>query len=133
MNDLQRYFELYSAAYLTFDAEALVPFFHYPCIVHDLAGVHVLDSDEAVCRYEKLMLEMLRSNDVCFIDCQVRRYRNSESPLESLSCTLSYDLRNSKKETVLDFDYHYVLLGDVGAWKILFAEIGGVRASLVEG
>ena len=60
MKDLNHYFEVYSAAYLIFDPDALLPFFHQPSIIHNLPGVHLIESDQDIRDYERPMLERLR-------------------------------------------------------------------------
>lgn len=131
INSIEQYFEAYAACYLTFDANVLIPFFHYPCIVHDLGGVHLIDSDEALRLYERSMLELLRSNDATFVKSKVKHVKVATHSLCSLSCTVEYILRDSSGKTLLDFDYDYVLVGEEGAWRILFAQIGPLRSSSI--
>jgi len=128
MNSLEKYFEAYAACYLTFDCDALLNFFHYPCIIHDMGGVHLIDSEEALRLYERPMLEQLRSHDATFVKSEVKHMKIAAHPLSSLSCTVGYILRNSDGKILLDFDYDYVLVGEEGAWQILFAQIGLLRS-----
>ncbi len=132
MNSLEQYFKSYSAAYLTFNSDALLPFFHYPCVIHDLNGVHVIDTEDSLRLYERSMLDLLRVNGVSTIESRVKYMKASESSLPTLNCTVEYILRDSSEHILLDFDYDYVLIKEANTWVILFAQIGMLRISNVK-
>lgn len=128
MMDIRSYFDSYADAYLAFDPDALIPFFHLPCLVHDQGGVHAIDSIEALRRYEQPMLDLLHSKGATVIETEVHLVKPSESTLESVQCTVGYVIRDAEGQILLDFDYDYVLLQQEQSWRILFAQVGAVRS-----
>ncbi len=126
ISEIKDFFSAYSEAYLLFDADALTKFFHFPWLIHDLSGIHLLMDVQALRVYEQKFLETLKQGQISKIENEIIEYDSSPNLTNALGCKLSFKFFDKNNILILDLDYNYSLIKDK-KWEILFARLGAIR------
>lgn len=123
---MQRYFEIYAAAFLAHDTAAIERHFAYPCLIVNQAGADtVIDADE-LAQHLQGFLTMLRSRGVVAADVQVREH--GQPGPDHATATVAYVLKNADGQALEAYAYLYVLVKNrAGAWTIRLAELLGPK------
>ncbi len=124
-SEINMFFKEYAQACLVFDADALVKFFNFPCLIHDLSGIHLLKNENDLKTYEKNFLENLKQRKTVKIENELLEYDVSQQLPNAVGCKVAYKLFDANNQLIVDFDYTYSLVKN-GKWKILFARLGKV-------
>ncbi|EKD54805.1 MAG: hypothetical protein ACD_60C00043G0006 [uncultured bacterium] len=126
ISEINIFFKKYAQAYLAFNSDVLVEFFHFPSLIHDLSGIHLLKNENDLKTYEKNFLENLKKQKISKIENELLQYDFSQQLPNAIGCKLAYKLFDVNNQLLIDFDYTYSLVKNK-EWQILFARLGAVR------
>lgn len=126
ISEVNIFFKEYAQAYLAFDTNALVRFFNFPCLIHDLSGIHLLKNENDLKIYEKNFLDNLKQRKTAKIENELLEYDLSQQLPNAIGCKLTYKLFDIHNQLIMDFDYTYSLVKNE-VLLILFARLGTVR------
>lgn len=124
--EIKIFFNEYAKTYLTFDANALIKFFNFPSLIHDLSGIHLLKNANDLVMYEKKFLENLQQQQTTRVENTLLAYDLSQQLPNAIGCKVAYKLFDVAGQLILDLDYTYSLVKNE-IWQILFARLGEIR------
>jgi hypothetical protein len=125
MASIAAFFEAYATAHLSFDAEALTPFFHLPCLIVDNEGDHVMAEERDLLDYERAFLARLRDDGLHGVAAAPL----SDMPFgrDAVVCAVHYHLEGREHAALNDFTCHYVLVRIKRDWRIKLAKSGRIE------
>lgn len=126
ISEIKDFFNDYAKTYLTFDVDSLANFFHFPCLIHDLSGIHLLTNVQDLRAYEQKFLLTLKEWQIHKIENEIIEHDSSHSLTNALGCKVSFKFFDKKNILLLGIDYNYSLIKDE-RWQILFARLGVIR------
>ncbi len=127
MEDLGSFFRRYADAHLKFEADALDAFYHFPCLINDLMGVHAIGSVEDLHTYNQSFFDELKNADLAMAKSMLVE-QHSALPGGSRAI-VSFRFGNSENNLIFDCDYAFALLKQDEKWKIVFAQLDEIRYS----
>ncbi len=116
------FFDRYARAYLAGDPTVFTDFFDFPCLIVDSNGDHVLREEHDLEDYERAFVASLKKDGVRKIEVESLR-EIALGGAEAL-CSNRYRVLASDRRLIGDMEYHYVLQGRDGRWRIKFARMG---------
>ncbi|MFH1804241.1 MAG: hypothetical protein ABID63_05055 [Pseudomonadota bacterium] len=127
MEDLSSFFHRYADAYLRFDPTVMEEFFHFPCLINDLGGVHAIADAAALRQYHIPFFAELKNADLAMSKAMLT---DQQSALPGGARALvSFRFGNRDNNLIFDCDYSFALLRHDSHWKIVFAQLGEIRYS----
>lgn len=127
MEDLGSFFHRYVDAHLKLDGAALDEFYHFPCLINDLSGVHAISSADDLHAYHESFFEELKNADLAMAKSMVIE-QHSSLPGGARG-VVSFRFGNSENNLIFDCDYAFALLKHDDKWSIVFAQLDEIRYS----
>ncbi|MEE3046839.1 MAG: hypothetical protein VX620_16430 [Pseudomonadota bacterium] len=127
MEDLGSFFRRYVDAHLKLDEGALDEFYHFPCLINDLSGVHAISKAEDLHKYHQSFFDELKNADLAMAKSMVVE-QHSALPGGARSI-VSFRFGNSENNLIFDCDYAFALLKQDEKWKVVFAQLDEIRYS----
>jgi hypothetical protein len=126
MVKLRPFFSSYMNAYLALDAAGFSPFYHYPALISDAEGDHVIRDADDIEAYERPFIATLRDAGLKAIEFEILKAQ--ELGGSECTCTNRYAIMAENARLIGDMEYHYFLMRDGEQWRIKFARIGQIHA-----
>ncbi|RCK49897.1 hypothetical protein TH25_12885 [Thalassospira profundimaris] len=127
MEDLTSFFHRYGDAHLKLSADALEPFFHLPCLINDLGGVHAISSKHDLAAYHAPFVEELAKARLAL--CKAMLTEQHSSLPGGARAVVSFRFGNEANDLIFDCDYAFALMRVDQDWKIVFAQLDEIRYS----
>jgi len=127
MEDLTRFFHRYGDAHLKLTADTLEPFFHIPCLINDLGGVHAIANTNDLAEYHAPFLAELKQARLAM--CKAMLIEQHSALPGGARAVVSFRFGNQDNDLIFDCDYAFALLRVDQNWKIVFAQLGEIRYS----
>ncbi len=127
MEDLTSFFHRYGDAHLKLSADALEPFFHLPCLINDLNGVHAISSQDDLAAYHAAFIEELSKARLAL--CKAMLTEQQSALPGGARASVSFRFGNEANNLIFDCDYAFALMRVDQDWKIVFAQLGEIRYS----
>lgn len=129
MDKVEQFFDTYTISFLKYNPALLPAFYHQPCLIYDVEGVHVLDSAQAVIDYESPILEALQGKLVNKVEYKISQSKPSPGIPESFQCAVAYDFQSQRGESILDLDFDYVLAAKGSDLCMVYGQCGTIRVN----
>ncbi|MDG4719850.1 hypothetical protein [Thalassospira aquimaris] len=127
MEDLGSFFRRYVDAHLKLEEDVLDEFFHFPCLINDLSGVHAIGQSGDLHTYHQSFFEELRNADLAMAKSMVVEQHSSLPG--GARAIVSFRFGNSENNLIFDCDYAFALLKQDEKWKRFFAQLDEIRYS----
>ncbi|WP_033068547.1 hypothetical protein [Thalassospira australica] len=127
MEDLGNFFRRYVDAHLKLEENALDEFFHFPCLINDLSGVHAIANSSDLHTYHHSFFDELKNADLAKAKSMLVE-QHSALP-GGARVIVSFRFGNSENNLIFDCDYAFALLKQDEQWKVVFAQLDEIRYS----
>jgi hypothetical protein len=127
MQYLGNFFHRYVDAHLKLDERALDEFYHFPCLINDLSGVHAIATADDLHNYHQSFFEELKNADLAMAKSMVVEQHSSLPG--GARVIVSFRFGNSENNLIFDCDYAFALLKQEDKWRIVFAQLDEIRYS----